>query len=222
MPNGNIIHAMATLRYHKTKAARDTTAAEKRTITASAPTTSGRTVSGYAAKFNKRSRTLRDNRGEGFIEIIKPGAFDGCDMSDVRCFFNHDQSAVLARSKGGRGTLKLAVDSIGLRYEFQAPNTQLGNDTLELIRRGDLDESSFAFTISPGGDSWTREGDMRIRTIHRIAKLHDVSICSQGAYPDTPVSARSKQPAKAMTAGDARTRHALNILRRIDRNRPQI
>lgn len=90
------------------------------------------------------------------------------------------------------GTLKLTIDSVGLRYEFIAPNTQLGNDTLELIRRGDLDESSFAFTIAEGGDRWTREGETRVRTITKIAALYDISICAEGAYADTPVSAGNK------------------------------
>ena len=203
---------------------------ERRDLLGFAPSAKGRTIFGYAAKFATRSRPLSDGRGGTFIETIAKGAFDGCDMSDIRAYFNHDKNAVLARRKGNRGTLRLTVDSVGLRYEFEAPETQLGNDTLELIRRGDLDESSFAFTLAPGGDSWKTEAGTRLRTITKIATLHDVSICAEGAYPDTPVASRARAtkattPAKfaaGMTRGEALTRHCKAILARVEKNRPRI
>lgn len=58
----------------------------------------------------------------------------------------------MARSNMGAGSLALSVDDYGLAYKFDAPNTQCGNDAIEMINRGDLFGSSFAF--------WTDEKKM--------------------------------------------------------------
>jgi len=151
-----------------------------------------RKVRGYAAKFNTFSQFLRDG-GRRFRETILPGAFDGADISDVRALFNHDSNRVLARMKGGEGTLATGIDEVGLWYEFDAPNTTTGNDLLESVRRGDIDQSSFAFTVAPGGDTWERDEDGATftRTISRIAALFDVSPVTEPAYADTSVAVRS-------------------------------
>ena len=54
--------------------------------------------------------------------------------------------------KNGVGTLSLKVDGRGLKYSFEAPNTTMGNDLLELVNNGVIDKSSFAFTVPQGGD----------------------------------------------------------------------
>jgi HK97 family phage prohead protease len=61
-------------------------------------------------------------------------------MSDVIMVFNHDISGVLARTTSG--TLKLSVDDTGLRFEFEAPETTLGNDMLELVGRRETSPSA--------------------------------------------------------------------------------
>ena len=119
-----------------------------------APKLTGRTVSGYAAKFDSRSENL-GTVAAPWYEVIAPGAFDLRLADDVTALFNHDSNMILARSRGGRGTLKLKLDSIGLHYSFDAPNTTAGNDLLESIKRGDIDGSSFSFAIAPGGEKWT-------------------------------------------------------------------
>ena len=90
----------------------------------------GRVISGYAAKFD----TWSDPIYGWFKEKIARGAFDKTDMSDVIMVFNHDISGILARTTSG--TLTLSVDETGLRFEFEAPDTTLGNDMVELVRRG--------------------------------------------------------------------------------------
>ena len=86
----------------------------------------GRHVVGYASVFDSPSTDM------GFREIIKPGAFDGVIMvSDVFALMNHDMSrGVLARSNKGEGSLKLIIDDAGLKYEFDAPNTALGDELI--------------------------------------------------------------------------------------------
>lgn len=155
----------------------------------------GNTVFGYAAKFNTPSENLGSSEYQ-FFEIIMPGAFDGVLNDDVRALFNHENELILARSKNGQGTLKLSVDNIGLRYEFEAPDTQLGRDLLVSLQRGDIDQSSFSFSVDKDGQKWeeTRDGDgptIVRRTITKFARLYDVSPVTFPAYLDTEVDCRS-------------------------------
>lgn len=152
---------------------------------------SGRLVEGYAAVFNSRTDL------GWFEEEIAPGAFDNAiGKSDVRALFNHNENYLLARSKSG--TLNLSIDGKGLKYSFEAPNTSAGNDLIELIERGDLAESSFAFTISR--EEWkTEERSGRtvdVRTILEVERLYDVSPVTYPAYQDTTVAKRSFEEAQ--------------------------
>lgn len=149
-----------------------------------------RTVEGYAVVFNSQSEDL------GFYETINPAAIteDVLMRSDVFCLFNHDQDKVLARSKYGTGSLQLQLDEQGLKYSFTAPNTDLGDELLEYLRRGDIDSSSFAFTVSTdeGSEVWTTGTDGRqYREILKIDELHDVSPVWNPAYTSTSVSQRT-------------------------------
>ena len=149
-----------------------------------------RTVEGYAVVFNSQSEDL------GFYETINPAAIteEVLKRSDVFCLFNHDQDKVLARSKYGTGSLQLQLDEQGLKYTFTAPNTDLGDELLEYLRRGDIDSSSFAFTVSTdeGSEVWTTGTDGRqYREILKIDSLHDVSPVWTPAYSSTSVSQRT-------------------------------
>ena len=149
-----------------------------------------RTVEGYAVVFNSQSEDL------GFYETINPAAIteEVLMRSDVFCLFNHDQDKVLARSKYGTGSLQLQLDEQGLKYTFTAPNTDLGDELLEYLRRGDIDSSSFAFTVSTdeGSEVWTTGTDGRqYREILKIDSLHDVSPVWTPAYSSTSVSQRT-------------------------------
>ena len=149
-----------------------------------------RIVEGYAVVFNSQSEDL------GFYETINPAAIteDVLMRSDVFCLFNHDQDKVLARSKYGTGSLQLQLDEQGLKYTFTAPNTDLGDELLEYLRRGDIDSSSFAFTVSTdeGSEVWTTGTDGRqYREILKIVELHDVSPVWNPAYSSTSVSQRT-------------------------------
>lgn len=151
-----------------------------------------RKVEGYAAVFNQESNYL------GWIEIIKPGAIteDTIKRSDVFAKFNHDDSKVLARSKYGSGSLMLSVDNIGLKYEFDAPHTQLGDELLEHLGRGDLGNSSFAFTLDPDNkkaDRWYKKEGVMYREILEIDRLWDISPVWSPAYDGTICSARFEE-----------------------------
>lgn len=139
-----------------------------------------RKVSGYAAVFNQLSRNLG-----WFREKIEPGAFDNVLDNDVVALFNHDPNFVLARTISK--TLTLSVDERGLKYEFQAPDTTAGNDLVELLRRGDVQHSSFAFTIED--EKWEDDDEQgEIRTVLKVKRLYDVSPVVYPAYTQTDVA----------------------------------
>jgi len=148
-----------------------------------------RTIAGYAAKFDSWSEPIWG----WFRERIDRSAFDKTDMQDVIMCFNHDISGVLARSTSG--TLRLEVDDIGLRFEFEAPETSLGNDMLALVKRGDISKCSFKFTVD--ADEWRyADEDNGLeydeRTVKGISRLYDVSLVTYPAYKDTEASVRER------------------------------
>lgn len=135
-----------------------------------------RTMFGYAAVFGKLSQNLG-----GFVERVEPTAFNRTlDSSDVLALVNHEANQVLGRSSAG--TLRLNVDSIGLRYEIDPPNTTYARDLIESMQRGDIKSSSFSFlTID---EEWaTTNNDFPLRKLKEV-KLVDVSVVTFPAYPD--------------------------------------
>ena len=143
-------------------------------------------IIGYGSVFNTRSEPLW-----GFREIIKPGAFDDVLTDDVRGLFNHDPNFILGRSASG--TLAIAVDDKGLRYDITAPDTQTIRDlVLAPLIRGDISQSSFAFRISHDGEDWYQDDEgIVIREIHRFSRLYDVSPVTYPAYQDADSGVRS-------------------------------
>jgi HK97 family phage prohead protease len=170
---------------------------EFRAKTADAPSM----IRGYAAVYGKRSENLGSSDNP-FFEVIEPGFFDDVMNDDVRALFNHDENHVLARSRNGKGTLRLFNDEIGLGYEFEPPATSTGDDLQESMRRGDIAESSFAFSIKPNGDKWVEENGITTRTLKKggAARLYDVSPVTYPAYPDTAVAMCSLSEFRKATA----------------------
>lgn len=152
-----------------------------------------RTIVGYAAKFEKWSEPIMG----WFREKIDRDAFSECDVTDVIMCFNHNVDSILARTTSG--TLTLSTDDEGLRFEFEAPATSLGNDMVELVRRGDISKCSFKFTVEE--DEWlyaSKENGLEYdeRTIRKIDKLYDVSLVVYPAYTDTEASLRHLEERK--------------------------
>lgn len=152
-----------------------------------------RKVEGYALVFNSESEDL------GFFETISPEAIneETIRKSDVMCLLDHSKErGILARSRYGKGSLKLSIDNVGLKYEFDAPRTSLGDELLEMLRRGDINQSSFAFTVASGGDKWEKKDGKYYRAITKIERLYDVSPVYQPAYFSTTVGCRSYEEYK--------------------------
>ena len=133
-------------------------------------------VFGYGAVFNSRSENLG-----GFFEFISPSAItqETIEKSDIRALINHDQNLVLARSTSG--TLKVNVDEKGMSYSFDIPQTSYGKDLAINMKNGNINQSSFAFTV--GSDEWSTDDEGNdIRTITSIDRLYDVSPVVYPAY----------------------------------------
>lgn len=143
-------------------------------------------ITGYPAIFNKYTEEMW-----GFREKIDPGAFkNAIKNSDTRGLFNHDFNYVLGRKSAN--TLKLKEDEKGLFMDMIPPNTQLIKDlVLAPMKRGDIKEGSFSFTVKT--EKWEEDKEKKIvtRTIIEVEKLFDVSIVTFPAYPDTSVAVRS-------------------------------
>jgi len=99
------------------------------------------------------------------------------------------------------GTLRISTDKRGLFYEVDLPNTTYANDLAELMKRGDVNQSSFAFLIEK--DRWEQRDGTTYRIIEKVSRLLDVSPVSQPAYPDSTselkrdLETETKEEAKA-------------------------
>lgn len=168
-----------------------------------ASTVEGRTVSGYAIRFDEESQNL------GFYETIARGAVteDTVKNSDIFARMDHRDDVVLARSRYGEGSLSLELREDGLFYSFEAPNTIWGDELLEHIRRGEISTSSFAFSLPDTKECqrWYKDENGRLcRTIYQISALYDVSPVFEPAYLTTSCSARSKEAEDALNELEAR------------------
>lgn len=154
-----------------------------------------RKISGLAIPAESRSELLY---GE-FYETISKDALteDLINEHDVKLYLNHDSSqGTFARSKFGKGSLRLFVTDRGIEFETELPNTASGDELLEGIRRGDYDALSFAF--APDKEEWEENEDGTYnRTIRSIAFLDEISILSCApAYEATEVKLRSLEDFK--------------------------
>lgn len=140
-------------------------------------------IGGYAAVFNKQSRNLG-----GFVETIDPAAFNksrGDGWPEVIARYNHDDNQLLGTIAGG--TLWLAIDDTGLLYEVDPPKSRA--DILELVQRGDVRKSSFAFRTMDDDWALTDQG-FPLRSL-LSAQLVDVAPVNIPAYADTSAGLRS-------------------------------
>lgn len=133
-------------------------------------------MSGHASVF--RSLAQIGNHWEQLDETAFDGALERPD--DVRFLLNHNPDNLLGRTTSG--TLELAKDSTGLHIRSELPDTTLGRDVKELVRRGDL--TGMSFGMRPTEHQITRAPDgLMLRTITNL-ELYDVSLATYPAYKD--------------------------------------
>jgi HK97 family phage prohead protease len=141
----------------------------------------------------------RSNIGGMYEEQIRRGAFSRAirEKQDAKFLWNHDASLILARVLNK--TLELSEDSKGLRFRCDVARTTTGDDLLELVRRGDLNECSFGFVAIT--DEWTQEkngGQTRYLRTLVDCDLFDVSGVTYPAYEGTSIIVDENDEASRM------------------------
>ena len=174
-PALNVAHRFSTLEKFDAEVRKSSVIREEREFRMETAEYEGNTIRGYAAVYGSDSEWMG-----GFYEQIERGAFDDVLDNDVRAYFNHDENLILGRVSSG--TLRISTDKKGLYYEVDLPNTTYANDLMELMKRGDINQSSFAFLIDR--DRWEERNGTTYRIIEKVSRLLDVSPVAQPAYPD--------------------------------------
>lgn len=170
---------------HNMVAANVTTNAERRWTSVPVETRAkrdSRTVGGYAALFERLSQNLG-----GFVEEVQRSAFNksrGDGWPEVLARYNHDDNMLLGTSDAR--TLRLSVDETGLAYDVDLPQSRA--DVYELVERGDVRQSSFAFVTYEDDWSMTDQGFPKRNLIS--VRLVDVAPVNTPAYLDTSVGKR--------------------------------
>ena len=165
-----------------------------------------REVNGRAIVFGVRSVNLTPWSSTRIVyEVLEPGCItqELLNRSDVVYCLNHNSNVtnVLGRFRNTqKDTLKLELRADGVYNGCDLPNTTAANDTLELIKRGDISGQSFAFEDdwedTENGVSYERTNEVIddkvvwIRHVKRITALYDVSIVTHPAYEQTSVGTR--------------------------------
>lgn len=170
----------------------------------------GRIIEGYAVVFGQESRVMYDREKQrAFVEVIERGAIteEMLRDSDVKALLEHNKQRLLARYNHGVGSLSLELDDYGMKYRFEAPNTVDGDFAVEMIKRGDIYGSSFAYFANDKDKtkvSYSMKDGLLTRTVHRIDRITDISPVSDPAFFGTDVTVRSMDDMIAELSGDGR------------------
>ena len=174
--------------------------------------TESREIEGRPIVFGVRSVNLTPwSSTRKVYEVLEPGCISRelLQKSDVVLNLNHNSDVVNVlgryRNNPERDTLKLEMRGDGIDCRCELPKTNNANDTLELIKRGDITGMSFAFSDdyedTENGVSYERTNDVEdgkevwLRHVKRINGLFDVSIVTHPAYEQTSVATREQSEA---------------------------
>ena len=169
--------------------------------------TESREIEGRPIVFGVRSVNLTPwSSTRKVYEVLEPGCISRelLQKSDVVLNLNHNSDVVNVlgryRNNPDKDTLKLEMRGDGIDCECDLPETTAANDTLTLIKRGDITGMSFAFDDdyedSENGVSYEKTNDIEdgkvvwLRHVKRIVNLYDVSIVTHPAYEQTSVATR--------------------------------
>jgi len=167
--------------------------------------TESRRVDGRPIVFGVRSRNLTPWSSDRVVyEVLEAGCIapDLIQRSDIVFNINHSTKVtdILGRRRRGQGTLDLTLRESHVESSCELPMTSCANDTLELIKRGDISGMSFAFSDdwedTENGVSYERTNELVdgkvvwIRHVKKITELYDVAIVTNPAYEQTSVALR--------------------------------
>ena len=165
-----------------------------------------RTVVGMPIVYGVRSVNLTPwSEDREVYEVLEAGFItpELLQRSDVILNLNHSTKVpdVLGRYRNSeRDTLSLDLVPQGMKCRCTFPHTNNANDTLELMKRGDITGMSFAFTDDPHNRESVvleRTAEMSangkeiwIRRVKRATGFYDVAIVTHPAYEQTMVGTR--------------------------------
>lgn len=137
------------------------------------------TLHGVAVAYDSLSQDLG-----GFVERFAPGTLDKhLTNPDLRVINQHDRAFVFGRV--GAGTARFRVSEGRVLYEADPPDAQWARDAMASIRRGDIYQSSFAFRVPEGGDTYERKGSTIVRTVHEVSDFIEAGPQTTPAYLTT-------------------------------------
>lgn len=165
-----------------------------------------RTIVGMPIVYGVRSVNLTPwSEDREVYEVLEAGFItpELLQRSDVILNLNHSTKVpdVLGRYRNSeRDTLSLDLMPNGMKCRCDLPHTNNANDTLELMRRGDITGMSFAFNDDPHNresvelvQTNERSADGKevwIRRVKRATGFYDVAIVTHPAYEQTMVGTR--------------------------------
>ena len=166
-----------------------------------------RTIVGMPIVYGVRSVNLTPwSEDREVYEVLEAGFItpELLQRSDVVLNLNHSNKVtdILGRYRNSeRDTLALDLVAAGMACRCDMPHTNNANDTLELMRRGDIDGMSFAFDDNPHDkESVTYERtnersadgkkEIWLRHVRKATGFFDVAIVTHPAYRQTSVATR--------------------------------
>lgn len=153
-----------------------------------------RTIEGFAIVFNSEYR-VKDGYGDSYVEKIAPSAVteEWLKTQDVKLNLLHDRSSTIARCNKGDGNLRMSVEKDGVHFSFEAPECDLGDRALALVRSGVYSGCSFEFYSKDYTVEEVKEADGSTTTVvthTAFERLEALTIAMDPAYTATSVSAR--------------------------------
>jgi len=143
----------------------------------------GRTLAGRCVVFNQPA-----NIGGAFLETIAPSSFSQTLREDDQIMLRDHRSELLLGRRSA-GTLTLSQDQIGVTFEVSLPDTELGRDTYENVRLGNLRGCSFGFLVRD--DEWSQDAAGNLTRLIKNVQCFEVTLTSMPAYDSTSVDIRS-------------------------------
>ena len=152
----------------------------------------GHTIEGYAIVYEQEVSI-----GGWFNEVVKRGALDGADLTDVPLFIHHNSDEIpLARSRrnNNNSTLKLTPDDKGLHFraELDVDNNVDAKALYSAIQRGDITGMSYSFRVKE--EKWLNmDTPTPTREIYKFKKIGEISALWSPAYEGTSIEARGRE-----------------------------
>ena len=162
-----------------------------------------RTIYGRAIVFNKVFE-YEDWWGDKYRETIKPSACtkEFLESQDIKLNLLHKREMSIARSNCGVGNLSYSVSDEGVDFEFEAPNCDLGDRALEMVRSGVYTGCSFEFYPKDYECKKKEENGVTVYEINHTGfeKLTAFTIAMDPAYKETTVDCRERYEVSAPAA----------------------